>query len=64
MWQLGEDGTVISQRRLPGLGSATDPRAVESINNSVTPAAAGAAKSPNSPTNEGVTWDLAGLTTQ
>jgi probable HAF family extracellular repeat protein len=64
MWQLDANGTVVSQRRLPGLGSATDPRAVEGINNSATPTAAGAAKSPNSPSDEGVIWDLAGLTTQ
>ncbi len=64
MWQLDAAGTVVSQRRLPGLGSATDPRAVEGINNSLTPTAAGKAKSPNSPADEGVIWDLAGLTTE
>ena len=63
MWQLDENGTVISQRRLPGLGSATDPRAVEGINNTLTPAAAGKAKSTASPADVGVIWDLAGLTT-
>jgi probable HAF family extracellular repeat protein len=64
LWQLDAAGAVISQRRLPGLGSATDPRAVEGINNSATPTAAGAAKSPNSPTNEGVIWDFGTAATE
>ena len=63
LWTVAEDGSI-ARRILPGLGANSDAPAVEAINDAEFPQAAGKAKKQGSSIDEGVVWNLSGLTAQ